>query len=99
MPKRTDIKRLVDYGHLHKDAPDYNRLDDIAGRDVVIQEVDWFEGDFGAYVIMTVLDEDEPVKVRTGAKLVLDALADAEANEAFPLLVCFQRRGRTWRFA
>ena len=98
MPKNDRLKRLSEYGQLHKEAPDFLRLEDVAGRDIVITEVQWYEGDFGPYVVMTVVDEDETVKVRTGATLVLDALADAEANNAFPLVARFRRRGRTWRF-
>jgi len=98
MTKSKDIKRLTDYGELHKVTPDYLTLDDIQGREVVIGSVEWFEGDYGTYVVMSCELDDEAVKVRTGAKLVLDALVDADANEAFPLLVRFTRRGRTWRF-
>lgn len=94
-----DVKRLVEYGTLHTQKPDYERLEDIEGRDVVITEVEWFEGDYGQYCIMTIVDGDDTSRVRTGAMLVVDALADAEANGAFPLAVRFKRRGRTWRFS
>ncbi|MBU1173026.1 MAG: hypothetical protein KKD44_25980 [Proteobacteria bacterium] len=99
MAKRADVNRLAQYGSLHKEKPDFDTLDDIQGHDVLVTGVEWFEGDFGQYVIMSVVDGDDEIKVRTGAMLVVDALTDAEANDAFPLAVTFKRRGRTWRFA
>ena len=93
------VKRLVEYGQLHKESPDYLRLEDVEGRDIVILSVEWFRGDFGDYAVMTVQDGDEQIKVRTGATLVCDALEDAEKQQAFPLAVTFKRSGRTWRFA
>ena len=98
MPKHTDVKRLAQYGTLHKEKPDYDRLEDVAGHEVVITEVQWFEGDYGEYVIMTVVDGDDTIKVRTGATLIVDALTDVVAQEALPVAATFVRRGRTWRF-
>ena len=92
-------KRLVEYGKLHKEMPDFLSLDDVLGREVTVLALQWFEGSFGRYVVMTVQDGDKQVKVRTGASLVVDALEDAEFNQALPVLVTFTKRGRTYRFS
>ena len=92
-------KRLVEYGTKHKETPDYLGLDDILNREVTILSVQWFQGSFGRYAVMTVQDGYNQLKVRSGASLVVDALEDAEFNQAFPVLVTFIRRGRTYRFS
>lgn len=73
------------------------RLDDIAGKSVVVQSVRWAVGNFGEYVIMTLENvEGEVQDVMTSAMLVLDALHNAEGAKAFPAEVTFVKHGRTW---
>jgi len=93
------VKRLADYGKLHKESPEYLSLDDILDHEVVVKDVEWFEGTFGKYAVMVVDDKGKEVKVRSGASLVVDALMDADFQNAFPLAVTFHKRGRTYRFS
>lgn len=97
--KDDSVKRLTDYGTLHKEAPDYLMVDDILRQEVVITAAEFHLGEFDRYVIMTVVLGDEEVKVRTGGKFVVDALDDVVANDAFPVRTTFVKRGRSIRFA
>jgi len=73
------------------------RLENIEGQAVTITAVEFSSGAFGAYLTMTVVDNDgEALDVMTGAKLVVDALENAVEMASLPCEAKFVRRGRTW---
>jgi hypothetical protein len=72
-------------------------LDDIAGKEVHITEVEFKTGNFGPYAVMAIPDENGELQhVMTSAMLILDALENAVAAEALPLDATFKKRGRCW---
>jgi hypothetical protein len=76
------------------------RLDDIAGKPLTILAVEYKTGDYGDYAVFTAATKDgEQIEVMTGASLVMDALVNASAEEAFPVEATFVKRGRTWIIA
>ena len=88
--------RLSAYGTIDGLA---KRLDDIAGVEVTILELEWKTGDWGEYVLIKVTDENgELMTVATSGFLVRDALHDAEDKQALPLVATFTKSGRTWVF-
>lgn len=76
------------------------RLDNIVGEKVTVLGVQFSSGSYGSYAIMQVKDAvGAIVEVMTGAKLVIDALENAVADDALPCEACFIQRGRTWLLA
>jgi hypothetical protein len=94
----TGVSRLATFGTKQKDAPKYLSLEEIADKDVTIISVAGLKGDFGNYVVMNIEVDGEVAQVRTGASFVVDALMDADAQKAFPVVAKFHKTGRLWRF-
>ena len=94
---KEGVRRLGVYGTLSKEPPDYLRIEDIEHQEVTITGVEFTRGDYGEYAMFTIATPEGERKVRSGAKLVVDALKDAQAQEAFPVVAFFKKHGRTWR--
>jgi hypothetical protein len=73
------------------------RLDDIMGKTVTILDAEFKTGNFGPYAVMAVdVGDGETQHIMTSAMLVLDALENAAAENAFPVDATFKKRGRVW---
>ena len=92
------MARLANYGTMNRDM-ETKRLEDIEGKEVVIQGAKTAPGKWGDYVLMEVVDPSgEVLTIITGAQFVVDAVKDALAKKELPLNAKFFRKGRTWLF-
>ena len=96
MPKQTEeVRNLKDFGNFKYD--NMVKMDDIAGKPVTIQAVDFTKGQFGNIVIIrAVTQEGELISVVTGSAVIESALHDVAVNDAFPVQATFVKKGRMW---
>jgi len=91
-------RRLAEYGKINRDARAV-KLDDLVGTEVTITSFRIVKGKFGDFAFMDlVLETGEAVAAICGGQFVLDALQDAQAKRAFPVVTRFYRRGNAWMF-
>lgn len=74
-----------------------SRLDDVAGKEVMVTDFRLEEGQYGEYAFVDLVGEDgQMVTVITGASAVLEALKAAKDAMALPCPAKFVRKGRKW---
>jgi len=72
-------------------------IDIIANIQVTVHAAEIIEGAYGPLANMDVeLPSGQRIVVRTGAKIILEALERAIALNEFPLLATFVKKGRYW---
>ncbi len=90
------MARLVDHARMQAEGTP-PKISDILDQEVTIRGVKFLSGKFGEYALFEVIDENGEAKwIQTTGMLVIDALKHTEAEEAFPVLVTFKRKDRTY---
>ena len=97
MAEKQEYKRMAIYAT--KQLPsDYHKLEEIKDQEVLINGGRTGKGKFGDFaVIEVVLESGEVQEFMTSGFLVIDAIQNAAAADAFPLAAKFTRTGRVWR--
>ena len=92
------MARLATFGNTDRDVQT-RRIQDIQDTEVVIRDAAIREGNYGEYVVMSIVIEGgEIVPVLSGAMFVVDAIKDVISKKAFPVEAKFTQRGRSWIF-
>lgn len=90
------MTRLAEFAPYNPNAL-AGKLDDVAGKEVMVVDFRLAEGQFGEYAFVDLVQKDgQMVTVMTGAKAVLEALKAAKAADALPCEAVFVRKGRKW---
>lgn len=90
------MTRLADFVPKPKESTAI-RLEDLAGKEVMVVDFRVVEGKFGEFAFVDVMDEAGKVYTFiSGARLILAALKAAREENALPCPAVFQKNGRYW---
>lgn len=88
-------KRLASFGTM-KEQLEVKTIDQVLEQDLTITGYRMRKGTMGAYFMIDCITGDgEKITVMTGAKYVMEALADVNKQGAFPVVAKFFKRGQT----
>lgn len=90
------MAKLSEYGSINS-SKNVKKMDEVEGKPLTIEGFSTVEGDYGEYAMIKVKDaEGSEFTVMTGASLIIEALEDVKAKNAFPVDATFIKRGRAW---
>jgi len=95
----NELKRVSDVAPVTTAFPQAVKPADVAGRDLILKDVEFVDGEFGKFAVLTLDDFGKGFEfvVTTGAKPVMAQLELLLAQDALPVIIRFERRGRSWQ--
>ncbi len=88
--------KLGDFGNVRA-SMDIRKMDDLEGKPVTILSYSIIQGRQGSYAMMRCVDQDgNEFSMSCGGAFVIEALAEAKLENAFPVEATFVRKGRAW---
>ena len=93
------MARLDDFGKSGTGAH-WLHIEDVLDEELSIIEAEAKEGEFGTYVVFAATDSGgKLLTLMTGADAIVQALLKVMQQEAFPVDVCFGKKGKMFTFS
>lgn len=90
------LQRISDLPTWEGAKRQHKSADEVLGVDLIFTNVDILDGQFGDYIVATVLlsETDDAFTVSTGAKQPVQVLMKAKLDNAFPFVGKFIKKGQ-----